>query len=311
MPERRCSSASAGPFRAPGRASVRAEMRDAEFPKISIVSPSMNQAAFLERTIRSVLNQDYPNLEYIVVDGGSRDGSVEIIRRYEREISSWSSARDAGQSDGINKGFLRSTGDILAWLNSDDTYLPGTLKRVAALFVAHPTIDVFYGDAYVVDEKDSIIREMKEVRFSKGALKAWQMNLVQPSTFWRRELFFRAGMLRPMFHYAMDVDLWFRFLNAGARFAHVPEFFSNFRLHQTSKSVSQGGAFSKEFALVRAEAFGAVPGAVVVHCSRWAHVLRRYLLFLLQGDLVYASAGALNRLRAKVTDIGSKERRRG
>jgi glycosyltransferase involved in cell wall biosynthesis len=281
------------------------------YPRISVVTPSFNQAEFLTRTILSVLNQDYPNLEYIVMDGGSRDGSLEIIRGYERQISYWSSEKDAGQSDGINKGFLKSTGEILAWLNSDDTYLPGTLKKIAAFFVAHPTVDVLYGDAYIMDEKDSVVRDMKEVRFSKGALRSWQMNLIQPSTFWRRDMFFAAGMLRPQFHFAMDVDLWFRFLNAGAAFAHIPEFLSNFRLHPASKSVSQGGAFPQEFELARVEAFGTPPGALAAHALRWGHTLRRYVLFLLQGDMAYANDGACQRVRAVIAGRGTKEKSDG
>jgi glycosyltransferase involved in cell wall biosynthesis len=277
------------------------------YPRISVVTPSFNQADFLERTICSVLNQDYPNLEYIVMDGGSRDGSLEIIKGYERQLSFWNCEKDAGQSDGINKGFLKSTGDILAWLNSDDTYLPGTLKKVVAFFVAHPMVDVLYGDAHIVDEKDWVVRDLKEVRFSKGALRSWQMNLVQPSTFWRRDLFFAAGMLRPQFHYAMDVDLWFRFLNSGAAFAHIPEFLSNFRLHAASKSVSQGGAFAREFELACVDAFGAAPGALTAYGIRWTHILRRFVLFLLQGDLAYANDGACQRLRDLIAGRGTKE----
>lgn len=297
--------------RKPGCDSIRASAGESGLPRISVVTPSLNQGAFLERTILSVLNQDYPNLEYIVMDGGSRDGSLEIIKSYERRISFWNSEKDAGQSDGINKGFLRCTGDILAWLNSDDTYLPGTLKKVAAFFVAHPMVDVLYGDAHIVDEKNSVVRDLKEVRFSKAALRSWQLNLVQPSTFWRREVFFAAGMLRPKFHYAMDVDLWFRFLNVGAAFAHIPEFLSNFRLHAASKSVSQGRAFAPEFELARVEAFGAAPGALAARALKMGHVLRRYILFLAQGDLAYANIGAFQRVRALLAGGDAKERHYG
>ena len=116
------------------------------FPKISIVTPSYNQAEFLERTILSVLNQDYPNLEYIIIDGGSTDGSVEIIKKYEKYLAYWVSEKDKGQSDAINKGFQKSTGDILAWLNSDDTYLSGTLFKVVKAFQENPNADLIFGN---------------------------------------------------------------------------------------------------------------------------------------------------------------------
>src|SRR5258707_6129118 len=120
------------------------------FPRISVVTPSFNQGAYLERTICSVLDQKYPNLEYLVIDGGSTDESVEIIKRYERHLTYWVSEPDTGQSNAINKGFARTTGTILAWLNSDDRYLPETLGAVAAAAAAHPDADVFVGTGELV-----------------------------------------------------------------------------------------------------------------------------------------------------------------
>ena len=129
----------------------------ARYPKISIITPSYNQGQFLEQTILSILSQDYPNLEYIIMDGGSSDNSVEIIRKHEDNLTYWVSEPDKGQSDAINKGFQRATGDILTWLNSDDYYLPGTLHTVAEYFTQHPDVECIYGDLQVVASNGDLL----------------------------------------------------------------------------------------------------------------------------------------------------------
>lgn len=122
--------------------------KGSSWPRISIVTPSYNQAEFLERTIFSVLNQNYPKLEYIIIDGGSTDGSVEIIKKYDKYLTFWVSEKDNGQADAIRKGFARATGEILAWINSDDTYLPGTFLKVAKAFIKNPKVDLIFGNIF-------------------------------------------------------------------------------------------------------------------------------------------------------------------
>ncbi|MGI9145089.1 MAG: glycosyltransferase family 2 protein [Chloroflexota bacterium] len=178
--------------------------------RISIVTPSFNQADFLEKTIRSVLLQGYPDLEYIVVDGGSTDGSVEIIRKYERHLAYWVSETDAGQSHAINKGFSRATGDIFAWLNSDDFYAPGVLSRVAAEFAARPEIGLVYGDCLFLDEGDGSTRLRPARQMGFDRLLVGDNPIWQPSTFFRRSVFEEAGGVDESLHLALDYDLWLR-----------------------------------------------------------------------------------------------------
>jgi len=139
--------------------------KDPSYPKISVVTPSYNQAEFLERTILSVLNQNYPNLEYIIIDGGSTDGSVEIIKKYEKYLAYWVSEKDRGQAHALNKGFEKSTGDLIGWQNSDDIYLPGAFFKVAEAYKKKPNYDVYFGSVYFVDRDDKIIRGLRFLIF--------------------------------------------------------------------------------------------------------------------------------------------------
>ena len=143
---------------------------DLNYSKISIVTPSYNQSQFLERTILSVLNQNYPNLEYLIIDGGSTDGSVEIIRKYEKYLAYWVSEKDNGQADAINRGFQKSTGKILAWLNSDDIYLPGTLLKVSETFNKNPEVDLIFSNIFFIDEYDNRINELRFTKFDFSTL---------------------------------------------------------------------------------------------------------------------------------------------
>lgn len=271
--------------------------KDPSWPKISIVTPSYNQAQFIERTILSVLNQNYPNLEYIIIDGGSTDGSVNIIKKYERYLAYWVSEPDEGQSDAINKGFLKSTGEILAWLNSDDTYLPDILIKVEKLFSALPHVDILYGDTYIIDKHDSVLRTLKEVKFSKGALRYWAINLLQPNAFWRKDIFLKVGMLRNKFDYMMDVDLWLRMLQCNAQFKHIPEYLACFRLHSSSKTVSKSEFFSNESELFKKEIMASGNNEFISSALYQYYQLRRFLLFIAQGDFSYVASGIIKRLR--------------
>ena len=204
-----------------------------------MVTPSCNQAAFLETTIQSVLGQRYPNLEYIIMDGGSTDGSVEIIRRYESELAHWVSARDGGQSAAVNAGFARATGDILCWLNSDDFYLPGTLHRVASLLGgARNEPSLLYGACLFFQEEG---RGAKVVRPQAHDLAALRMTdyIIQPSSFWTRRLWEKTGPLDEALAYAFDWD-WFLRATAHGQFALCPEILSAYRHHAAHKSGSGG-----------------------------------------------------------------------
>ncbi len=189
------------------------------WPKISIVTPSYNQANFIEQTIRSVLLQGYPNLEYRIMDGGSTDGSVEVIRKYERWLSSWVSESDRGQSHAINKGFQRTDGDILNWLNSDDYLLPGALDHVAAARTAQPQAGAWCGACLIVDllskgrQTQSVHRPR---RLDIEGIADWGKNyFLQPGCFFSRSAWERCGPLEEDLHYVMDFDLWLKI----ARFA--------------------------------------------------------------------------------------------
>lgn len=208
---------------------------DPAYPKISVVTPSYNQAVFLERTILSVLNQNYPNLEYIIIDGGSGDESVNIIKKYEKYLACWVSEKDRGQSHAINKGWERATGEIVAWLNSDDTYTPGALAYVADFFQAHPQIDMVCGNAYKVDEEDNVIGASPRQDFKLEKLIHNQWNIPQPAVFLRRRVLTEVGLLDEALYFYMDLDL---FIRVGQKYSvkRIPQYLANARIHSQVKT---------------------------------------------------------------------------
>ena len=248
--------------------------------RISVVTPSFNQADFIERTIRSVLAQrgDF-ELEYLVVDGGSTDGTLDVLRRYGGQLR-WTSEPDRGQSDAINKGLRRATGEVLAWLNSDDTYEPGALATAAELLRPGGPRWCF-GDCKVIDEHD------REIRRSVTRWKAHQARrysyrrflgagnfISQPAVFFRRELLEEVGGLEDSYHLAMDYDLWLRFGRVAAP-SYVPRTLAAFRWHGASKS---GGGYTR----MAWEAFRAA--------SRHARGLERLALLQHLGHVAALSA---------------------
>lgn len=207
-------------------------------PRISIITPSYNQAQFLEETIRSVLEQGYPNLEYIIIDGGSTDNSVEIIRKYENRLAYWVSEPDRGQSHAINKGFQKATGEILSWLNSDDVYLLNTLWIVGRFFANHPEVDVVYGGHLDIDEKGKIFREARPFPFfSRWGLLSRGGAMCQPATFFRRKVLDKVGYLDESLVYNMDYDFFLRMAFTGCKIVPIPHKLVNFRYHPSSKTV--------------------------------------------------------------------------
>jgi glycosyltransferase involved in cell wall biosynthesis len=218
-----------------------------DLPTISVVTPSFNQAAYLEQTIRSVLDQDYPRLEYIVIDGGSTDGSADIIRRYAHRLSHWVSEPDRGQTHAINKGMERATGEIRAYLNSDDLYLPGTLNQVAKAYRENPGADLFHGSCRVIDENGCKIAERcGSISTFEEIVDLWDVwwkrrNFVQPEVFWTRRIGERIGPLREDLYFVMDYEYWTRMLMVGAKVQKIESELACFRLTCSQKSNLRDG----------------------------------------------------------------------
>lgn len=214
--------------------------------RISIITPSFNQAQFLEETILSVLDQRYPSLEYIIIDGGSTDGSVDVIKRYEDRLAFWVSEADRGQAHAINKGLAKSTGEIVAFINSDDVYLPGALAKVAEHFGKSPGCEWLCGDTQMFGNDGAKPRRIETVVPKSAAhCLSWAYTAPQPGMFWRRELIgsgFDEG-----WRYCFDHELYVRLLLAGHKCEHLPAMLAGYRLHDSSKTVAEADGFDKEF----------------------------------------------------------------
>ena len=205
---------------------------------ISVVTPSFNQAGFLEATLDSVLSQDFPQVEYLVIDGGSADGSADILRRHATRLAYWVSEPDRGQADAINKGLRRASGEVLAYLNSDDLYLPGALSAVAAYFDEHPEVDLVYGDCQVIDPAGRLLGLLPEHEFDLRRTIERAEFIPQPAAFWRRRLLEKVGPFDESLHFAMDYDFFIRAGQAG-RVARLPRTLAAFRLHPGSKTIAR------------------------------------------------------------------------
>lgn len=215
-------------------------------PLISIITPSFNQADYIARTIDSILDQDYPNLEYFIQDGGSQDGTEQILQGFAGRLTGWRSATDSGQTQAINLGFRQTHGEIMAWLNSDDLLMPGTLARVADYFTRHPEIDVVYGHRILIDENDSEIGRWILPGHNDQVL-SWADFVPQETLFWRRRIWDRiGGELDESFRFAMDWDLLLRFRDAGARMARLPYFLGAFRIHSAQKTSAMMAEVGKQ-----------------------------------------------------------------
>jgi len=208
-----------------------------QFPNVAVITPSYNQARFLRQTIESVIHQDYPHIEYLIFDGGSTDGSVEIIRQYADRIAYWVSEQDDGQADAINRGWQRSRGDILAWINSDDTYEPGAISAVVEVFRRHPEVDMVTGDCQVIDETGRVLHSLPSGAFDIHALLAGN-SLPQQGVFCRRRAVEAVGWLDADLHYVFDWALWLKLWLNGARFYHLPCILANFRVWGQAKTAS-------------------------------------------------------------------------
>lgn len=213
-------------------------------PLVSIVTPSLNQVSFLEEAMRSVLEQDYPNLEYILIDGGSTDGSLEVIQRYRHRLAFFRSEADEGQADAINKGLAHATGEIVAWLNSDDVYLPGAIGQAVEALRSHPEAGAVYADGVMVDRDLTVLDRHVYRPVTVLDLLCFEV-ILQPTVFLRRSVLEHVGFLDPAYHLILDHELWVR---AAARypFHHVCSFWALERTHVEAKTIAQAGAFVQE-----------------------------------------------------------------
>jgi glycosyltransferase involved in cell wall biosynthesis len=219
------------------------------WPRVTIVTPSYNQAQFLEETIRSVLLQGYPDLEYFVMDGGSTDGSVQIIQKYAPWLAGWVSEKDQGQADAINKGWQRSTGDLLGWLNSDDMLTAGSIAATARTFKENSSIGFVFGDLEVIDAQGELLRMETHQEFDLIETVRKTIPISQPGSFLRRTVFERTGLLDSSLHFMMDFDYWLR---AGlvCRFGYLRQPVASFRQHDSAKSSSGTDLAAKDILTV-------------------------------------------------------------
>jgi glycosyltransferase involved in cell wall biosynthesis len=263
------------PLRVPTRYLRTAAPREA--PTISIVTPSYEQGRYLERTIYSVLNQNYPGLEYVVQDGGSRDETREVLEHFDEPLSHWASEPDDGQADAINRGFAHTKGEIMAYLNSDDLLLPGSLAYVARYFAAHPRVDAVYGHRILIDENDGQIGVWVTPRHDDQIL-TYADYIPQETLFWRRELWEKAGArIDTSLKFAVDWDLLLRFREAGAHIVRLPRFLGAFRVHDEQKTGNQQRLCDEESDRLRQRVLGRTMGDEEVY-ARVRPYLRRHVV---------------------------------
>jgi glycosyltransferase involved in cell wall biosynthesis len=212
--------------------------------KVSIITPSYNQANFLTYTIRSVLGQNYPDLEYFIIDGGSKDGSVEIIQEYSDQVTWWISEPDKGQAEAINKGFRKATGEVVAWLNSDDMYAPGAIADAVKCFQDDPETGLVYGNAVSFDQNGHPLNDLKIEDWGLEGLVAFNI-ICQPAVFIRRAVLERVGYLDEAYHMLLDHHLWLRIAQV-AKIRHVPRVWAFARHHPSAKNVAQPAQFGIE-----------------------------------------------------------------
>ena len=201
---------------------------------VSIITPSFNQALFLEQTLRSVLDQDYPSVEYIVIDGASTDGSVDIIKRYSDRLAWWVSEKDQGQGQAINKGIARAKGEILGWINSDDYYLPQAISSAVKIFEDDPDVAMAYGDMLAVDQNGATTNVLRYKQYSLEDLLCFQI-IGQPAVFFRREVYEKVGGLDTNLHFMLDHHLWIRIAQQG-KILYVPQTWAAARYHPQAKN---------------------------------------------------------------------------
>lgn len=202
--------------------------------KLSIVTPTYNSGQYIADTLHSIHDQEYTNFEHILFDGKSSDNTIDIVKKYSK--IDWVSEPDKGQTDALNKGFKRASGDIFAWQNADDLYLPGTFEFVAQFFSDNPKVDIIYGPYDLIDEGNKIITKVDPIEWNEWKFKHWRFVPMQPTVFWRKEVHDAIGTLDTSLKYTMDVDFFAKALNKGFVYRKVPKTLGQFRVHQESKT---------------------------------------------------------------------------
>jgi glycosyltransferase involved in cell wall biosynthesis len=213
-------------------------------PLVSVVTPSYNQARYLEATMQSVLNQDYPHIEYIVIDGGSDDGSVDLIKQYASRLAYWVSEADQGQGDAINKGFRRATGEYIAWLNSDDLYMAGAIREAVGILMANPQVGMVYGDGLMVDAQGNLLDPHPYQAYDVLDLLCFNV-LLQPAVFMRRSVLDAVDLLKDEYNLVLDHELWIR-IAAATPIEYVHSFWAVERTHPDAKTVNLAAQFVQE-----------------------------------------------------------------
>lgn len=262
-------------------------------PRITVVIPSFNQAAFLEETICSILNQQYLNLELIVMDGGSTDGSVDIIKRYADRISYWESVPDEGQSHAINKGLQRATGDWVCWQNSDDIFYPLAFELLAKTINKYPDLDLIIGDINLIDESGGLIRPMCYVRPTYGSLLAEGMVLTNQAAFWRRSVHNEIGWLNEKLHYGFDYEWFLRLLKHTDKAYHISECLGALRLHSATKTSLNQNKFVEEYSQI-------LDGRHLSNFKKYMYLSRRLLLTLADCKFKYVINGLKSRIISRL-----------
>lgn len=260
---------------------------DAGWPKISVITPSFNQAQFLEETIQSVFSQRYPNLEYFIIDGGSTDGSVDIIRRYADRLAGWISEADGGQAHAINKGLRMATGEWVGWQNSDDFYYPDAFESLARAARRHPRADLIIGDMQLVNARGGPIRDIRYVKPTHGALLAEGMVLTNQAAFWRRSVHADVGFLDENYDCGFDFD-WFLRLTRARRSTHVNAIWGAWRLHDNAKASRRQEIFQSEYHRI-------LHGRQPSPWMKRLYQVRRMALLLAQGRVSYVARGIWER----------------
>jgi glycosyltransferase involved in cell wall biosynthesis len=271
-------------------------MPQGDLPRITIVTPSYNQAKFLERTILSVLNQGYPNLEYIIMDGGSNDGSVDIIKRYEQHLSYWESTKDRGQTHAINKGFMRATGEYVGWQNSDDLYYPGALLKLARA-AANGAPPIVSGNLLIADAGNRVYRRIHYTPMTRRTLTVIKASIPNQVALFRRDLLEKHGFLQERMRYCMDLELWSRLLHAGNNVV-VPSALGVYTTHEDTKTALISHVCDSEraqiIAEIRAEEGGGM-GSLFSLSTRAAKVAAHAR----QGDLPYLMEKVLTKMAGR------------
>jgi glycosyltransferase involved in cell wall biosynthesis len=274
-------------------------INDPTLPLVSIVTPSYNQGRFIRETIESVLNQDYPNIEYWVIDGGSTDETLSILREYDYDPRfHWISEKDKGQSDAINKGFCRCRGEILAWINSDDIYLPQAFYKVIQVFTKRNSPDIVYGNMQRIDQKGVFLEEERLTPFFRLGWLTRGMGMFQQSIFWTKIAYNTVGGINPKFTFSMDTDLLYRFAILGMKFSFVRTVLACYREHPDTKTSNLQHISLKE----RSEIFARFPedSPVTILLKNFTR-LYRIVFYIIQGDSGWLFKRLYHKFRTKLS----------